>query len=95
VSVQQRLLLVDDESSLLEFLSLLFQGEGYSVDTADSAAAARRRLAERGYDLVLCDVTMPDGSGLELLREVRAADERAAMIMMTAYTSTSSAIEAM
>ncbi len=38
---------------------------------------------------------MPDGSGLELLREVRAADERAAMIMITAYTSTSSAIEAM
>jgi two-component system response regulator PilR (NtrC family) len=95
VSVQQRLLLVDDESSLLEFLSLLFQGEGYSVDTADSVVAARRRLAERGYDLVLCDITMPDGSGLDLLREVRAGDERAAMIMMTAYTSTSSAIEAM
>ena len=92
---QHRLLLVDDESSLLEFLSLLFQSEGYIVDTADSVSAARRLLGERGYDLVLCDVSMPDGSGLELLREVRGADERAAMIMITAYTSTSSAIEAM
>jgi two-component system, NtrC family, response regulator PilR len=92
---QHRLLLVDDEASLLEFLSLLFQSEGYIVDTADSVDAARRRLGERGYDLVLCDVSMPDGSGLELLREVRGADERAAMIMITAYTSTSSAIEAM
>ena len=60
-----RLLIVDDESSLLDFLSLLFQGEGYEVATARSVAEARRALAEGGtFDLILCDSLMPDGNGL-------------------------------
>jgi two-component system response regulator PilR (NtrC family) len=91
-----RLLLVDDEASLLDFLSLLFQEEGYEVATADSTANARETLASSSFDLVLCDITMPDGSGLDLLREIKQdAAERTAVIMMTAYTSTESAIEAM
>jgi two-component system response regulator PilR (NtrC family) len=94
--VSARLLLVDDEASLLDFLSLLFHEEGYEVATADSAASARETLASSSFDLVLCDITMPDGSGLDLLREIKAeAAERTAVIMMTAYTSTESAIEAM
>ncbi|MGE5234203.1 MAG: sigma-54-dependent transcriptional regulator [Acidobacteriota bacterium] len=93
--MQRRLLIVDDEASILEFLSLLFSGEGYTTETAASVEAARKLLAERGYDLVLCDVTMPDGNGIELLREVRAGDSRTPVIMMTAYTSTKTAIEAM
>jgi two-component system response regulator PilR (NtrC family) len=95
-----RLLVVDDEASITEFLALLFSGEGYLVDTAASLGEARQRLLDRGYDLVLCDITMPDGSGLDLLRELGAAErgpaERGpAMLMMTAYSSTGSAIEAM
>src|SRR5436190_20672306 len=95
MSSRPRLLLVDDEASILDFLTLLFQGEGYAVDTAPSVEAARKLLAERGYDLLLCDITMPDGNGLELLREVKSAGTRTPILMMTAYTSTKSAIEAM
>src|SRR5204863_3819587 len=90
-----RLLLGADEASILDFLTLLFQGEGYAVDTAPSVEAARKLLAERGYDLLLCDITMPDGNGLDLLREVKLAGTRTPFLMMTAYTSTKSAIEAM
>jgi two-component system response regulator PilR (NtrC family) len=90
-----RLLIVDDEQSLVEFLSLLFQGEGYEVDTASSAEEARRELEGRSYDLVLCDILMPDGNGLDLLKEIKGANGNTAVIMMTAYTSTKSAIEAM
>ena len=91
-----RLLLVDDEASLLDFLSLLFQEQGYEVATADSVTSARETLTGSSFDLVLCDITMPDGSGLDLLREIKQdAAERTAVIMMTAYTSTESAIEAM
>ena len=91
-----QLLIVDDESSLLEFLSLLFQGEGYRVATASSVNAARERLAAgAGFDLVMCDIHMPDGSGLDLLRELKEHHSQASVIMMTAYTSTKSAIEAM
>ncbi|HEV8238129.1 MAG TPA: sigma-54 dependent transcriptional regulator [Thermoanaerobaculia bacterium] len=94
--VTPQLLIVDDESSLLEFLDLLFQGEGYRVATASSVGAARERLAVGdGFDLVMCDIHMPDGSGLELLRELKEQHSQASVIMMTAYTSTKSAIEAM
>jgi two-component system response regulator PilR (NtrC family) len=89
------ILIVDDETSLLEFLSVLCSGEGLSVTTARSVREARERLAERTPDLVLCDMMMPDGNGLELLREIKGADARTSVIMMTAYTSTKNAIEAM
>jgi two-component system, NtrC family, response regulator PilR len=92
--VSRRLLIVDDEESLLDFLSLLFAEQNFQVTTARSAAEARARLPE-GFDLCLCDILMPDGNGLDLLREIKAEDPRTAVIMMTAYTSTKSAIEAM
>jgi two-component system response regulator PilR (NtrC family) len=93
--MSHRLLVVDDEASLLEFLSLLFQGEGYTVDMARSNDEARKALATSSYDLVLCDILMPDGNGLELLREIKSASPNTAVVMMTAFTSTKNAIEAM
>jgi len=91
-----RILIVDDEESLLEFLGLLFEEEGYTVTAVPAMEDARARLAEADYDLVLCDIMMPDGNGLDLLREIRPGEgRRPAVIMMTAYSSTKSAIEAM
>jgi two-component system, NtrC family, response regulator PilR len=90
-----RLLIVDDEESLIDFLSLLFLQEGYAVETARSVESGRRELARQSFDLVLCDVMMPDGSGLDLLREIKAAEPSPPVVMMTAYTSTKTAIEAM
>ena len=89
------LLIVDDEQSLLDFLRLLFEGEGYEVTTAGSLAEADSLIADDGFDLVLCDILMPEGSGLDLLRKIKQRDPRASVIMMTAYSSTRSAIEAM
>jgi two-component system, NtrC family, response regulator PilR len=94
--MKQRLLIVDDEESLLEFLSLLFREEGYDTTTAGSVAAARQLLSgDEAFDLLLCDLYMPDGSGMDLLREARERHPQTSVIVMTAYTSTSSAIEAM
>jgi DNA-binding NtrC family response regulator len=92
-----RLLIVDDESSIVDFLALLFEEEGYAVATARSATEARQTLARQAIDLVLCDVTMPDGNGLDLLKEINTGENGShpAVIMMTAYTSTKTAIEAM
>jgi two-component system response regulator PilR (NtrC family) len=94
-----RLLVVDDESSIVDFLSLLFEEEGYAVETASSVAEARQALSRRSFELILCDVMMPDGNGLDLLKEVKANGSDTAVgpavIMMTAYTSTKTAIEAM
>jgi two-component system response regulator PilR (NtrC family) len=90
-----RILIVDDEPSLVDFLTVLCGAEGYEASAALSVREARERLAERTPDLVLCDMMMPDGNGLDLLREIKANDGGPAVILMTAYTSTKSAIEAM
>ena len=96
MSPRNRLLIVDDEASLADFLSILFQGEGYDVATARSVEEARKSLERSTFDLVLCDILMPDGNGLDLLREIKSQNGAAPqVIMMTAYTSTKSAIEAM
>jgi DNA-binding NtrC family response regulator len=95
MSSHPNLLIVDDEASLLDFLALLFQSESYAVETARSVEEARKSLERSSYDLVLCDILMPDGNGLDLLKEIKANGNHTAVIMMTAYTSTKSAIEAM
>jgi two-component system, NtrC family, response regulator PilR len=93
--MNRRVLVVDDEPSMLEFLQVLLEEEGYAITTARSVAEGRARWGEGSFDLVLCDLMMPDGSGLELLEEIRTDNDSASVIMMTAFTSTKSAIEAM
>jgi two-component system response regulator PilR (NtrC family) len=90
-----RILVVDDETSMLDFLGLLLEEEGYEVSVASSMTAARQTLGVDSFDLVLCDIMMPDGNGLDLLKEIKADNPRSSVIMMTAYSSTKSAIEAM
>jgi two-component system response regulator PilR (NtrC family) len=89
------LLIVDDEASLRDFLSIVFEEEGWRVETAGSLAAAHAAHAKHEPDLILCDLMLPDGSGIDLLREVKASAPSVAVIMITAHTSTKSAVEAL
>jgi two-component system, NtrC family, response regulator PilR len=89
------LLIVDDEVSLRDFLEIVFEGEGARVETAESVTAARELLKRFDPDVVLCDLMLPDGSGLDLLREVKPRKEHVSFIMITAFTSTRSAVEAL
>ena len=93
--MKSSVLIVDDEQSMVEMLRLFFEGEDFLVDTARSVGEARNQVAERNFDLVLCDILMPDGNGLDLLRQIKEKSPRTAVIMMTAYASPKSAIEAM
>ncbi len=95
VSKKNRILIVDDEQSILDFLRLLLEEEGYEVGDAQSLGGGREQAAAGGFDLILCDVMMPDGNGMDLLKEVKETDPHTAVVMMTAYGSTKSAIEAM
>jgi len=90
-----RLLIVDDEESMLEFLRLLFEDSDYEIETADSVTAARALLEARIHDVVLCDYKMPDGSGLELLEEIKQRRDSSAVILMTAHGTHETAVEAM
>jgi len=86
------LLIVDDEASLRDFLSIVFEEEGWHVETAGSLAESRAALAKQEPELILCDLMLPDGSGIDLVREVKAATPSIAVIMITAHTSTKSAV---
>ena len=89
------LLIVDDEASLRDFLTIVFEEEHCRVETAASLAEAHAALQKREPDLVLCDLMLPDGSGLDLLRDIKAQNPSIAVIMITAHTSTKSAVEAL
>ena len=89
------LLIVDDEASLRDFMTIVFEEDGWKVETAGSLADARAALQKNEPDLLLCDLMLPDGSGLDLLRDVKAQNPTVAVIMITAHTSTKSAVEAL
>ena len=93
--MSRRILVVDDEQSMQDFLRLLLESAGYEVALAASMKEGEARFREGGIDLVLSDIIMPDGTGLELLKSIKELDARASVIMMTAYASTKTAIEAM
>ena len=90
-----RILVVDDEPGITGMLSIVFEAEGYSVTTARSCAEGLRRLEETAPDLVLTDLRMPDGTGFDILKRTREASPETPVVMITAYTSTKTAIEAL
>jgi two-component system, NtrC family, response regulator HydG len=92
-----RLLIVDDEPNMGRSLSILLGDEGRrEVECVRSGEEALARLAARDdIDLVLCDLSMPGIDGIEVLRRIRARDAETQVIMMTAYSTVQSAVEAM
>jgi two-component system response regulator PilR (NtrC family) len=90
-----RILVVDDERSLREFLEIFFRREGFAVQTAASADEALVAVGADDFDVVVSDVQLGGSSGLELLRAVKDAAPDTVVIMITAFATTESAIEAM
>jgi DNA-binding response OmpR family regulator len=83
----ERVLLVEDEASISEPFSHALAREGFEPILAATLAQARERLSEREPDIVLLDLTLPDGDGRELARELRACTSRLPIIMLTARGS--------
>lgn len=90
-----RILIVDDEAVVRDSLGDWFRDEGYEVDTAESAKLALEKLAHAAWDIFLLDIRMPGIDGLELQRKLKEAQPGATVIIMTAYASVESAVEAM
>ena len=89
-----RILLVDDETGILDSLRILFRGKGYEVLTALGGAEALEILSSDKPDLVVTDIRMPGISGLEVLAETRKIDPEIPVILMTAQASLQSAVRA-
>lgn len=90
-----KVLVVDDEESMREFLDIMLSKEGYNVRTADSYDRATEILTGESFDVVISDVKMPEVSGIELLKEIHSIDPNTAVIMITAYASLKSAVSAL
>jgi len=90
-----RVLIVDDESAIRESLQTLLELEGYRVETAASGGEGLSRIAEHPFDLVLLDLALPDGNGIELLGEIRNRDMELPVVMITAYGTVENAVRAM
>jgi DNA-binding NtrC family response regulator len=89
------ILLVEDKDSLRRVLRLTLENAGYTVAEAADARAALNEIANARHRLVLTDLRMPNGSGLDVLRSARSADADVPVIVMTAFGSIDEAVQAM
>src|SRR5579864_6583529 len=90
-----RILVVDDERSMRELLAIVLRREGYEVIFAENGRAAVDLLEHEPVDLLISDIKMPDLSGVEVLRAAKRIDPHILGIMITAFASTETAVEAM
>ena len=90
-----RVLIVDDELIMRESLAAWLERDGYTVESVPSGEAALEKLKHTRYDIMLVDIKMEGMSGLDVLKQVTSNDPDVAVVMITAYGSISTAIEAM
>src|SRR5437867_8302831 len=90
-----RILVADDERSMRELLAIVLRREGYEVLLAETGAAAIETLKRERVDLLISDIKMPDVSGVDVLRAAKKIDQDILGIMITAFASTETAVEAM
>lgn len=91
----QHILVVDDELSMRELLEFMLKQEGYQVSLAENGRNAIAMLEKRRYDLLLCDIKLGDISGLDVLRASKTKQPETTVIMISAYATTETAVEAM
>lgn len=93
-STRTTLLIIDDEPQLRNMLERLFAGEGYAVRTAGTGAQALQRLKSERYQVVLCDVKLPDANGVELTKAIKSQQPDAEVIVFTAFGAIGDAVKA-
>ena len=89
-----KILVVDDEESMCQYLSILLQKEGYEVTTVNSGVEALKVFENYPVDVVMTDIQMPKMDGIQLLKGIKGIDPGTPVIMLTAYASEQSAIDA-
>lgn len=89
------ILVVDDELAIRQMLASTVTRAGYAAEQAGSVAEAAAKLRSGDFDVALCDIKMPDGSGIDLVRDSRASGIDTVFIMITAFASLETAVEAL
>ena len=90
-----KLLIVDDDLSILRVLKMRLESEGYQVEVASEIEAAKYLAAINEYELAILDLKLPDGNGIDLMKSIHEVDPGLPVIILTAYGTIESAVEAM
>lgn len=93
--MKSRILVVDDEESIREFLEIMLKKDGYEVTTAEDGLKAKEILAKKSFDMVISDMQMPHVTGIELLKHVKENFPDLVFMMITAFGTTETAVDAM
>jgi DNA-binding NtrC family response regulator len=93
--MRERILLIDDDAGLSEVIGMLLEREGYVAERAGTVAAGLQHIRKSEVDLVITDLRLPDGTGLDAIRAIRARRPEVPIIMITSYSSIESAIGAL
>jgi len=93
--MKPRILVVDDEESIREFLEIMLRKEGYDTTCVEDGQQAIDILKKKSFDMVISDLQMPNVTGMELLKEVRATYPNLMFMMITAFGTTETAVDAM
>ncbi len=89
------ILVIDDEAAIRQILAATVSRAGHSVDTAESVREASSKLVRGDVDVALCDIKMPDGNGVELVRSFKGSGIDTHFVMVTAFASMETAVEAL
>jgi two-component system response regulator PilR (NtrC family) len=90
-----RILVIDDEDSMCNFMEIMLAKEGYEVDVTTSPKDGVDRVRNENFDLVIADLNMPEMTGIDVLKKVRSFKSDQELVVMTAFASVETAIEAM
>ncbi|PIR23934.1 MAG: hypothetical protein COV44_00545 [Deltaproteobacteria bacterium CG11_big_fil_rev_8_21_14_0_20_45_16] len=94
-AIKRKVLIVDDEGGMRHMLSVLLEREGYDIDSAEDGRKGLDKIKGSDYDLVLCDIRMPEMDGLSFLEEAKRLRNGLPIIMMSAFGNVDTVIEAM
>jgi len=93
--MKSRILVVDDEESIREFLEIMLKKEGYEVTLAEDGQKAKDLLSKKTFDMIISDLQMPHVTGIELLKHVKESYPDTVFMLITAFGTTETAVEAM
>ncbi|HEX7676149.1 MAG TPA: sigma-54 dependent transcriptional regulator [Bdellovibrio sp.] len=93
--MKSRILVVDDEESIREFLEIMLKKEGYEVTLAEDGQKAKDLLTKKTFDMIISDLQMPHVTGIELLKHVKETYPDTVFMLITAFGTTETAVEAM
>lgn len=92
---QLKILVIDDDPSIRNMLAIVLKKSGFEVTCTESGKTSLEKLKKESFDLIISDIKMPDISGIDLLKKIKAISPEIPVIMITAFASANDAVEAM